>query len=158
MSTFAMLGLLCPFFFIGLVVLAIYAIIRLARNWRSSPAGAPGPPPLNVPTQLDQDGFWMLSCPADPGSIIYYHYWSGGARYSAQVPFKPDADGRQFVYTGRRPEQVSVTRIVEVDDDDPTASIIPPVISAGSVWEPPDIDISSAPTPPPTPPSFPSAY
>jgi hypothetical protein len=98
----------------------------------------------------------MLSCPADPGSIVYYHYWSGGARYSGQVPFKPDADGRQFVYTGRRPDQVAVARIVEVDDDDLTASMIPPVIAAGSAWEPPDI--SSAPTPPPAPPSFPSAY
>src|SRR5262249_12656417 len=157
MSTFAMVGLLCPFIFIGLFVIAIFATIRWARRISSS-AEPSGPPPVNVPTQLHQDGFWMLSCAADPGSIIYYHYWSGGARYSGQVPFKPGADGRQFVYTGRRPDQVAVTRIVEVDDDDLTGSMIPPVIAAGSVWEPPDIDISSAPTPPPAPSSFPSAY
>jgi hypothetical protein len=141
---------------IGLFVIAIIATIQWARRMWSSPAGASGVPPVNVPTQLEQDGFWMLSCPADPGSIIFYNYWSGGARYSGQVPFQPGADGRQFVYTGRRPNQVAVTRIVEVDDDDLTGSIIPPVIAAGSVPEPPDT--FSDPTPPPAPPSFPSAY
>src|SRR5262249_28567567 len=126
------------------------ALIRLARRSRSVGSGGTGPPLVNVATQMDQDGFWMVSCPADPGSIIYYHYWSGGARYSGQVPFKPGPDGRQFVYTGRRPDQVSVARIVEVDDDDLTGSLIPPIVAAGSTWDP-----SDTPSPPP---SFPSAY
>jgi hypothetical protein len=152
MSAFPLAGLLCPLLVIGIFVIAIIATIRWVRRM-SSPAGAPGLPPVNVPTQLDQDGFWMLSCPADPGSIIYYHYWSGGARYSGQVPFQPDSDGRQYVYTGRRPDQVAVDRIVEVDDDDLTGSMIPPIIAAGAVQEPPDT--FSDPSPPP---SFPSAY
>jgi hypothetical protein len=88
--------------------------------------------------------------------MIYYHYWAAGTRYSGQVPFKPEADGRQFVYTGRRPDQVSVVRIVEVDDDDGLSgsTIIPPMIAGGPVWDLPDS--SSGPSSPPS--SFPSAY
>jgi hypothetical protein len=155
MNSFPLTGLLCPLFFVAFVVLAIVAIIRLASKSGSSGSGGFGRPPVDVPTQLEQDGFWMISCPADPGSIIYYHYWTGGTRYSGQVPFKPEADGRQFVYTGRRPDQVSITRIVTVDDD----SLIPPVMAAGSMWDPPDIpSVSSTPPSAPSPSSFPSAY
>jgi hypothetical protein len=146
-------GLLCPLLFIGIFIFAIIAIVRLGRKSASGGLGGSGRPAVNVPTELDQDGFWMVSCPANPGSIIHYHYWSGGVRYSGQVPFKPGGDGRQFVYTGRRPEQVSVTRVVEVDDDDLTGSVIPPIIAAGSTWDPPN-----PPSPPPSPSSFPSAY
>jgi len=153
-QTGPLIGLLCPLLFIGLFVMAIIAIVRMARR-RSSGAGASGLPPVNVPTQLGEDGFWMLSCPADPGAIIYYHYWSGGDRYTGKVPFQPAGDGRQFVYTGRRPDQVAVIRIVAVGDDDITGSMIPPVI-VGSAWDPPDI--LSVPTPPSAPSSFPSAY
>jgi hypothetical protein len=151
--TFSFAGLLCPLFFIGFFVVVIATIIRaLAKSAPGS--GGAGRTSLNVPTQLEQDGFWMLSCPADPGSIIYYHYWSGGERYSGRAPFKPEADGRQFVYTGRRPEQVSVTRIVTVDD-----SLSTPVIAADSMWDPPDPpSVPSAPSPSEPPSSFPSAY
>jgi hypothetical protein len=143
-------GFLCPLFFIGIFVVAIIMTIRLARARKGAPGGSgvSAPPPVNVPTQLAQDGFWITSCPADPGSIIYYHYWTAGARYSGQVPFKPEADGRQFVYTGRGPDQVSISRI----------ALIPPIIIAGSTWDP--SDSSSAPSSPPasSSSSFPSAY
>src|SRR6478735_735460 len=126
MITLPLAAMLFPFFFFAFFVFVIIMIIRAVAK-SASGSGGSGRPPLNVPTQLGQDGFWMVSCPADPGSIIYYHYWSGGARYSGQVPFKPEADGRQFVYTGRRPDQVSIARIVTVNDD----PLIPPVMAVG---------------------------
>src|SRR5215475_9145541 len=106
MISFPLAFMLFPLFFFVFFVFVIIMIIRAVVKNASGSRGS-ALPPLNIPTQLGQDGFWMISCPADPGSIIYYHYWSGGARYSGQVPFNPEADGRQFVYTGRQPEQVS---------------------------------------------------
>jgi hypothetical protein len=150
MNVFPLTALLCPLLFIGIFVFAIVAIIRAARKSSSGGFGGYGSAPPNIPTQLDQDGFWMVSCPADPGSIIYYHYWSGGVRYSSQVIFKPGPDGRQFVYTGRQPGQVSITRI------DGAGSLIPPIVAVGSTWDPPDT--VSDPGPPSSPSSFPSAY
>jgi len=155
MSDFSLTGLLCPLLFIAIAILAIVAIVRQVRKRRSGGSGLSGRPPVNVPIQLGQDGFWIVSCAADPGSIIYYDYWSGGARYSGHVPFKPEADGRQFVYTGRQPDQVSVGRIVEVDDDDVTGSLMPPIIAAGMPWDPPDLGPAPGASPPS---SFPSAY
>ena len=151
-------GFLCPLLFVGFFVLAIVVVIRMVRSGTRviGGSGVSAPPPVNVPTRLEQDGFWMISCPVDPGAIIYYHYWSAGVRYSGQVPFKPEADGRQFVYTGRRPDQVSVVRIVEVDDDGgvPGAALIPPTIPIDPTWEVPDSPSSPASSSS----SFPSAY
>ncbi len=159
----ALFGLLCPLLFIGFAVVAIIVAVRSVRAAKSARiAAGVVAPPVNVPTDPGEDGFWIVSCPADPGSMIYYHYWSAGTRYSGQVPFKPAPDGRQFVYTGRRPEQVSIVRIVQVDDDDDGltgATLIPPIMVAGSIWDP--SDSSSAPgSPPPSSSSssFPSAY
>ena len=154
-----MAGLLCPLLFVGFFVLAIIVVIRLVRSGTRA-TGGPGvsaPPPVNVPTLLDQDGFWMVSCPADPGAIIYYHYWSAGVRYLGQVPFKPEADGRQFVYTGRRPDQVAVVRVVEADDDGgvPGAALIPPTIPIDPIWDAPDSPSAPASS---SSSSFPSAY
>jgi hypothetical protein len=152
MNEFPLTGLLCPMFFVAFLIVVVIAIIRIVTKSASGGFRRSG---INVPTQLDQDGFWMVSCPADPGSIIYYHYWSGGARYSGQVPFKPEADGRQFIYTGRRPDQVSVDRIVEVGDDGVTPAVIV-ADSALDLSDPPDT--FSDPSPPPSSSSFPSAY
>jgi len=153
-------GFLCPLFFIGFIVVAIILTIRRARAARSAPGGSSLP--SAVPTELAQDGFWIVSCPADPGSIIYYHYWSAGARYSGRIPFQPAADRRQFVYTGRRPDQVSIVRIVSVavDDDDglTDTTLIPPIIAAGATWDPSDDSSAPSAPSPSSSPSFPSAY
>jgi len=145
MRYFSQAGWLCPLFFVVFFIVVIITIIRAVV--KSASRGSKRPR-LVVPTQLGQDGFWIVSCAADPGSLIYYDFWSGGARYSGQVPFKPEPDGRQFVYTGRQPDQASVSRIVNVGDD----LVIPPVIVVGSTWDPPDTPSA------PSPPFFPSAY
>jgi hypothetical protein len=155
MNALPLTGLLFPLIIIGILIFALVAIIRRASKSPSCGSGFSGRRSINVPTQLDQDGFWIVSCPADPGSIIHYHYWSGGARYSGQVPFKPGTDGRQFVYTGRQPGQVSIVRIMEVDDGDMTSSLIPPIIAVGSTWDPPDPGSDPGPS---SQSSFPAAY
>jgi hypothetical protein len=79
-------------------------------------------------------------------------------KHSGQVPFQPGNDGRQFVYTGVRPEQVSIVRIVEPSDDI-QPDITPPILGAAAVIfgssSDDQLDTSSAPA---SPPQFPSAY
>jgi len=91
-------------------------------------------------------------------AVIYYHYSSGGARHSGQIPYQPGKDGRQFVYTGRKPDQVSIARIVE-QADDTTSDIIPPIVAGTTgMWAPSLSDEPEPPSAPPAASSFPSAY
>jgi hypothetical protein len=143
--------LLCPMLAFAIVAIIIVLIVRAAM--RSSSGGGPVVSSPTVLTELAKDGFWITSCPVEPGSIIHFAYWLGGTRHTGQVPFQPDNTGRQFVYTGARPEQVSITRIVEPSDD-VVSDIIPPIISTpGPFW-----DSSSGPPSSSSSSGFPSAY
>ena len=110
---------------------------------------------VDVVTRLGQDGFWVESCPADPGALIHFHYWSNGIRHAGQIPYTPDVAGHQFVYTGLTPAQVVILRVVEAGDM-LDYGIVPPIIDIGM-----DIPVSSPPdyfdSPPPAP-NFPPAY
>ena len=135
----------------AIVAIIIILIVRTAM--RASQGGGISVSAPSVVTQLGDDGFWITSCPAEPSSIIHYAYWSGGVHHTGHIPFQPDNNGRQFVYTGARPEQVSITRIVE-DSDDIVPGVIPPIIgSTSAFW-----DSSSSPPSPPSSSGFPSAY
>jgi hypothetical protein len=151
-------ALLCPLIGFAIVVLIIVVVVRAMARTGSGAAGGIQPSPPNVVTQLGADGFWIVSCPAEPASIIHYHFWAGGVKHSGQVPFQPGNDGRQFVYTGVRPEQVSIVRIVEPSDDI-QPDITPPILGAAAVIfgssSDDQLDTSSAPA---SPPQFPSAY
>ena len=156
MSAFA--GLLCPLFVIAMIAIIIFSIIRAAGRAGSAGSGAGQAPLPNVTTQLGEDGFWIGPCPCDPGALIYYDYWTSGARDSGRVPYQPDKDGRQFVYTGRKPERVSIRRIVQ-QVDDTTTDIVPPIASAAtSIWASAPSDEPDQPSSPPPSTSFPSAY
>ena len=154
----ALPGLLCPLIGFAIVVVIIVAIVRAATRAGRGGGGGIQPSLPNVVTQLGTDGFWIASCPAEPGSIIHYHFWTGGAKRSGRVPFQPGADGRQFVYTGARPEQVSIISIVEPSDDI-QPDIIPPIVGAAATLfgssSDDQPDTSSGPS---SPPQFPSAY
>ena len=154
---FAMASMLCPFIVFAIVVAVIIGIIRSAARSGSRTAIS-RQPQTNVVTELAADGFWILSCPVTPSSLIYYYYWSGGTRHSAQVPYQPGTDGRQFVYTGVKPEQVVISRVVQQSDDGPSDLIIPGIIAADAIL---NSSSSDDPGPPPSPPpatGFPSAY
>ena len=146
---------LIPIFFIIFIVFVLILIVRgLAGAFSNASGGGLASNPA-VTTQLAEDGFWLTSCPADPLAVIHYQYWVAGVRRSGRIPFQPDAQGRQFVYTGDRPEQVSILRIVE-QSDDLTPSILPPLIAAEtSLW---DSSSSSPSTPSSSSSGFPSAY
>jgi hypothetical protein len=90
--------------------------------------------------------------------MIHYHFWSAGVKHSGQVPFQPGNDGRQFVYTGARPEQVTIARIVEPADDI-QPDIAPPIFgAAAAIFGSSSDDQPDTSSAPPPPPQFPSAY
>jgi hypothetical protein len=154
----SIVGLLCPILGFAIVVFIIVTIVRTVARAGACAGGGIQPSLPNVVTQLGQDGFWIVSCPAEPGSIVHYHFWTGGVKHSGQVPFQPGADGRQFVYTGARPEQVSIVRILQVSED-VQPDIIPPILgAAATIWASSSDDQPDTPSAPPSPPSFPSAY
>src|SRR5436190_947008 len=65
-------------------------------------------PPANLMTSMADDGFWISSDQVSPATMIQYYYWVQGVQRIGQVPFQPGPDGRQFIYTGERPDSVSV--------------------------------------------------
>jgi hypothetical protein len=151
-------GLLCPLIVFAFIVFVIVMIVRAIGRAGASSRGGGQAPPLSVTTQMGDDGFWIGPCPCDPAALIHFYYWSDGVRHSGQVPYQPGNDGRQFVYTGRRPDQVSIVRIVE-QADDTTPDIMPPLVAgAAAMWDSsPSIQPDTS-SPPPASSSFPSAY
>lgn len=153
--------------FAGAIIVVIIVLLIRSLGRTVSTAARGRAEPLNVVTQLGADGFWLSSF--EPGAIIYYQYWSAGVAQGGQVVFQPGGDGRQFVYTGVRPDQVAVVRVESSSGE--LISNIPPVIQDDS----PDIlnpilgvtaaqavlDAMSSAAQPPTPPAaprFPNAY
>jgi hypothetical protein len=152
------IGMLCPLFILAIVVAIIVTVVRAAARAGAGGGGGIQASLPNVVTQLGQDGFWIVSCPAEPGSMVHYHFWTGGVKRSGQAPYQPGADGRQFVYTGARPEQVSIARIVQLSED-MQPDIIPPILgAAATIWASSSDDQPDTPSAPPSPPSFPPAY
>jgi formylglycine-generating enzyme required for sulfatase activity len=142
-SSFALGGLLCPLFGLGLVIVAIVAAVRsLGRDTTSPAASGPGLSttrsltsygPINVRTELADDGFWLLANATMTGYLIHYHLLAGDQERDGQILCQPGADGRQFVYTGARPEKVQIMKTEATDDD------VPPIISPGSDFSATDI-------------------
>jgi hypothetical protein len=82
-------------------------------------------------TSLAEDGFWITGNQVNPATMLQYYYWVQGVKRMGEVPFQPGPDGRQFIYTGERPDSVSVApagAALNADPPDP----IPPVISTPS--------------------------
>jgi hypothetical protein len=168
---FSLTALLCPLLVLAMIAAIIVVLVRsLGRNVSRAAGGAGGTQsPLNVVTQLAQDGFWLSSF--EPGSVVYYNYWAGGAKHPGQAVFQPGQDGRQFVYTGIRPESVEILRVagpgggispgqaVYVEDDSPgIGGAIIGAVAADAVMDALGSAQSEPPAPPPSPPQFPAAY
>ncbi len=155
---FAIGGLLCPIIVIGVFIALVVLIIRsLGRS--SARTSFPTQVRTDVATDLAADGFWIVNCPVPPGSMIHYSYWSGGNQSLGRVVYQPDASGRQFVYTGMRPDQISVIRILQPSDPGFSDLIVPGIIAADILSSSNTSDDSPPPPPPPpSAPSFPSAY
>jgi hypothetical protein len=160
-------ALLFPFMVLAVIVIVIVLIIRrAARSGANVTPGVPRPP-VNAPAQVGPDGFWLSSF--EPGSVIYYRYWTGDTKREGQSVFRPGNDGRQFVYTGMQPSNVEIIRVVDqsggivtgpVYFEDDTPDMVPPIIGAVAGQAVADALANAQPEPPapPPPPQFPSAY
>lgn len=165
-----MISLAALVLFVVMVVLAVVVVITIiiliirsaVRNRSNVTPGVPRPP-VNAVTQVGPDGFWLSSL--DPGSVIYYQYWADDVKREGQIVFRPGNDGRQFVYTGMRPNNVEIVRVVDqsggvvtgADYYDDTPDIVPPIIGGIAGQAVADAMRPEPPAPPP-PPQFPSAY
>ena len=152
MFVFSLVPLMVLAFFVVVIVLIVRAASGLGR-----PSGGFASPLGGIGVQMGNDGFWIFSCPYDPGSILHYHYWANGVRRGGRVPYQPGADGRQFIYTGERPDRAAIVQVDELDDSG--VIIVPPPIiqTGGGFWGSSSGMDNSAPSAPP-PSSFPSAY
>jgi hypothetical protein len=115
---------LIAFLVIGSIILSI--IRAIAGGIRSSSTQ-----PRVIDSTLEQDGFWIVDDSLEPGETVQYQFWANGERRTGQIPFQPDASGRQFIYTGGRPERVVIRAIAAAG----AASVIladatPPIIEA----------------------------
>ena len=162
-------ALVCLFMVVAVIITItiIILIIRSAGRSRSNVTPSVPRPPVNVAAQVGPDGFWLSSL--EPGSVIYYQYWTGGMKREGQIVFHPGNDGRQFVYTGMQPNNVEIIRVVDqsggvvtgpVYYDDDTPDMVPPIIGAVAAQAVADAlaNAQLEPPAPPPPPQFPSAY
>jgi len=85
---------------------------------------------LSAPTIVD-DGFWFSADADAIGQQLLYSYWLHGQLLQGKVVFQPDPEGRQFVYTGARPERITLQ--AGSDDPDPDPDISPPFLSTGPI-------------------------
>ena len=153
--------LLCPLMVLVVMGTVLFLIVRAIARSPKGATVASMPAQSGIPTQMAADGFWILSAALPATAVIHYYYWSGGARHAGRVAYQPGPDGRQFVYTGLRPDQVAIHRVVQDSDSGASDFIIPGIVAADVLY---DAALSSdAPSPPeppqpPAPPAFPSAY
>jgi hypothetical protein len=161
---FSLTALLCPLLVFVFIIVIIVLIVRSAGRSVSRVTAESPRPPTSAATRLAEDGFWLSSY--EPASIVYYHYWAAGTRHEGQIVFQPGNDGRQFIYTGARPEQVQIVRVVGpsgsatyVQDD--STDFTTPILGAVAAEVALDAIASAAsdpPAAPSTPPQFPAAY
>jgi formylglycine-generating enzyme required for sulfatase activity len=133
-SSFALGAPLCPLAVFGviavIIVMAVRAFTRarVSSNLSGIQGGTTRYQPGNVRTVLADDGFWMEGSDINPGTLVSYMFLVHGIQQRGEAAYQPGQDGRQFVYTGDRPEQVS---IIKTDD----ATDIPPILSRRTHFE-----------------------
>ena len=147
-------GLLCPLLGLGFFVLVIVLIVKAIARSGSGGGGTLVESSVSMDTSSGEDGFWIEGEGLAPGTLLDYYYWVGGLRRAERVPFQPGPDGRQFIYTGSRPDRVSVAPVQQRSVDD-SPLLLGAALGSGTSWESSD-DSSSF--PPPSSSSFPSAY
>lgn len=123
------IGLLCLACPLIVLCLIIWVIIKAVKSSKTR-AGTTAPPPISGRSagatlaenlqrpgrtggssprvRVVDDGFWLLMDVAHGALIRYTYRPEGGMEVSGQVAYQPGPEGH-FVYTGARPENVSVT-------------------------------------------------
>ncbi len=154
-----------PFMVLIIFIFLAVTIVRAAARAASQGSSTRPRPamPTGVLTEIAPDGFWLTAPSANPGDTVCYEFWSAGQRRSGQVVFQPGNDGRQFIYTGPRPESITISRVIgggqRVDPDVDLGATFAGAAAAGVILDSMTRD-DPDPTPPRPPPisSFPSAY
>ena len=140
------LALVCPLLGFALFIWLMVRVIGALRHSGATRQLSRRP---NLTTSIADDGFWISSDQTDALAVIQYAYWTGTLRKTGRVPFQPGADGRQFVYTGAKPDRVSAALALAEDDADDRGFARP-------LTDPPILPPTD-PDPSPTH-GFPSAY
>jgi hypothetical protein len=130
--------LCCAGFFFALIAI----VTRIVRSFTSGKSAGPVVPNIGSVTgrgtmpgtggvlprsRLGPDGFWLEGGDISPGTLLLCRYMAGGSSHSIEVSFDPQPGG-QFIYTGSRPESVTLamagssvppprTRLRDDDDD-----------------------------------------
>ncbi len=125
-------------FFVLLVVPAIAIVVFLVSRVKRRPTFAnPTPTPNRSPSLITRrhshlaapdtanDGFWFASDPSRAGETFLYTYWLHGQLHQGQVIYQPGNDGRQFIYTGERPDRVTLQEAIDDPPDPAPPSFTP---------------------------------
>ena len=84
-----------------------------------------------IATETGEDGFWVISHGSAQNGFVKYLYWSGGIKHTGDVRIQTVPGGRQFVYTGVRPERVEIVACIGDGDEsellrqNPTSHVVP---------------------------------
>jgi sulfatase modifying factor 1 len=141
-------GLCCLMIPLAIILVLIRLVARSQATSKNPLAARHEPSLVPSPVRTVDDGFWIDgNWPA--GTALRLHYLLGGAATDQELIYRPGPDGH-FVYTGSRPDAVSVATDGAADVLQPSRpSTVPPVLTTHRD----DRDTGGS-----VPPIFPSAY
>ena len=141
-------GLLCMLIPIGVIIAFIKLLAGHGKREVPPPLTLPKATVPRPPVRKTDDGFWIHGDWPD-GTLLRLRYVVGGAETMADLAYRPGAEG-QFVFTGARPDSVSV--VPDGGEPPPLATLFDAPTSP--VFDRPTVRESREPRPP----IFPSAY
>ena len=111
----AVRGFLIFMLFGGLALIVIGIVVSLIRRASAKAGGIVGGPPLPsrlsgqpLSVRVAEDGFWIMGAGVSAGTQIACRYIVDGNTMTKAVSFEPGPNG-QFIFTGSRPSNVSVS-------------------------------------------------
>jgi formylglycine-generating enzyme required for sulfatase activity len=135
-------------FGIAIVAFLIRRVTGPAARTGSTPFSAnrgPHAGSLSSPQPVD-DGFWFTSDASSEGARFLYSYWLNRQLHQGHVIYQPGIDGQQFVFTGARPDRITLQ--AAPDDNQPTSPMILPDRPSEPDVSPTERFLASGPFPP----------
>ena len=132
---------------VGVIVFLVVVLLKQVsrrqdaygpRGWAvASQDTEPTRPHSHLHPEPADDGFWLSVAGLTVGSMIHYRCLVHGAMHDSTVAVEPG--DRQFVYTGGRPEQITIVDVGGVTEGGrpaaPAAPLVTPVVE--EPWSPP---------------------
>ena len=141
-SFFGLAGIVIVLAFVAMIVAVVRALTK-SGGISAQPGNMASTNFGPVRTRVVDDGFWIESATLPAGSVVVCRYAVSGRKEQKDVTFQGGSKG-QFVFTGSRPENVSI--VVEPAGSDITGSDMGRIGGLASSILPP-----SSPFPPPVP-------